>query len=106
MKKESKISFLRCRHCLVYVWFGFILFFQILSLILIFLATAVVGSVDAGSPDTDESDAELRKFYATVGLAVAIVLIQMFQGITYVQYVKKSAEKYWDRIHEHYTRHH
>ena len=26
-KKESKISFLRCRVCCVYVWFGFIIFF-------------------------------------------------------------------------------
>ena len=48
MKKDTKISFLRCRVCLVYVWFGFIAFWNILYLILLLVGTgAAIASESA-----------------------------------------------------------
>ncbi|CDW87471.1 UNKNOWN [Stylonychia lemnae] len=98
MKKDSKVSFLRCRVCLVFVWFGIIVFIDILALIFLFVGGAIVSAV-GGSEGT-----KLAGVF--VGIQAAVIIIQIIHGITYVKYVQICTEKYWDRIHHGYTRHH
>eukprot|EP00347_Sterkiella_histriomuscorum_P005495 403356398 len=88
MSKNSKISFLRCRVCVVYVWFGFEAFWQGVQLILLIVGGAFTAASGSGQG------------IAVFAIAFVLVLIQLCQGITYCQYVSVLTGKYWDKIHQ------
>ena len=112
VKKDAKISFLRCRVCLVYVFFGFVAFGNLL----IFLIAVAFGAVNEAAEDLNgqtwvdaDGNTQTVDYDAGTGRTVVLILlvavfISLGQGISWVVYTCKLTEKHWDRIHNGYSR--
>ena len=94
---EKLISFLKCRVCLVYIFFAFIGCLQIFVLLALAALSATVAAADA-SASSQGQDVDTGSAQAMLWVLILLVAIQLSQGITWVLYTNKLAEIYWNEL--------
>ena len=92
------VSFLKCRVCLVYVWFGIQAFFGVLALIL------VAAAVSTGSATTVDT----TTYNSYIIVASLIVVLNFVQGISWVCLTSRLAREHHEELSHHggYKSHH
>ena len=98
------VSFLKCRVCLVYVWFGIQAFFGILALILVAAAYAIDAAVSTGFASPDATNT----YNSYIIVASFIVVLNFVQGISWVCLTSRLAREHHEELSHHggYKSHH
>ena len=98
------VSFLKCRVCLVYVWFGIQAFFGILALILVANVYAGGNNLSTGYASPDATNT----YNSYIIVASLIVVLNFVQGISWVCLTSRLAREHHEELSHHggYKSHH
>ena len=94
------ISFLKCRVCLVYIWFGLQLFVDIIAIILVSISGAIDGVVPTG--------VENSEIDTYIIVASFIIVLSIVQGISWVCLTSRLAREHHEELfhHNEFKHHH